>query len=479
MNGTSPENVTITAVCNLTATEYNATTNSTGHYVISDIPAGDFVVSPAKSGFIFIPMQSYASVGDINVSDVDFDIGLPLEPNTFDATATSRSQISLTWVIGNHSDRTYIRYNAGATPPVNRTDGTLLYNDTGTATSASGLGFSSLYSFSAWGYNATYSVWSENYTIDSATTLSNQAPSVSNMQPTSGSTDVALTPTLNVTVSDPESDTMTVRWYSNSSGSWVQFGINASVSAGTYRQSNSNFSGYNTTYYWYVTVNDGYTTTTSATSHFTTIPAPANIALGTPSPSNGSTIRVGYTTWSIPIVDTEGGTFSWTIECSNGQSDSGTNETSGTKSVVLTNLDHSSNFTVWVNVTADEDNASAWYIFYTGTPGGGDYEGPPYYINITVVDSKTKVPIAQALVSCSARTELTDEKGNASFVLWLGSYLLTVKKQGYKTHTGNILVYENQEIVINLKKSVSIPFVDVGFFIIALFVAFIIFRRRR
>ena len=40
---------------------------------------------------------------------------------------------------------------------------------------------------------------------------------------------------------------------------------------------------------------------------------------GTPSPANGSTGNLLSLTWSIPINDPEGNTFSWTIQCSNGQ----------------------------------------------------------------------------------------------------------------------------------------------------------------
>ena len=43
---------------------------------------------------------------------------------------------------------------------------------------------------------------------------------------------------------------------------------------------------------------------------------------GTPSPTNGSTGNPLNLTWSIPINDPNGNTFSWTIQCSNGQNNS-------------------------------------------------------------------------------------------------------------------------------------------------------------
>jgi PKD repeat protein len=79
-----------------------------------------------------------------------------------------------------------------------------------------------------------------------------------------------LTPQQNITINDADGDAMILTWYSNSSGSWVAFGSNSSVGNGTCHQANSNFSGYDTKYWWNVTVTDGLDTNTSATYHFTT-----------------------------------------------------------------------------------------------------------------------------------------------------------------------------------------------------------------
>ena len=89
---------------------------------------------------------------------------------------------------------------------------------------------------------------------------------------------------------------------------------------------------------------------------------------GSPTPENGSIGNPLDLTWSIPINDPEGDPFSWTIQCSNGQSTSGTNEMNGTKSLILTNLAPSTTYTVWVNAT-DPDGSGlytrAWYTFIT------------------------------------------------------------------------------------------------------------------
>ena len=95
-------------------------------------------------------------------------------------------------------------------------------------------------------------------------------PTISNEGPANESIDIPVYPQLNITVNDLDADAMTITWYSNSSGSWQAFGTNTSVYNGTYHQNNSNFSLYYTTFWWYVTVSDGFNTNTSETFHFTT-----------------------------------------------------------------------------------------------------------------------------------------------------------------------------------------------------------------
>ena len=98
----------------------------------------------------------------------------------------------------------------------------------------------------------------------------NRLPTITDEGPSNNSIDVELTPQMNITINDPDGDTMTITWYSNSSGSWQVFGINSSVNNGTYHQTNSNFSEYDTTYWWNVRVSDGLDANTSSTFNFTT-----------------------------------------------------------------------------------------------------------------------------------------------------------------------------------------------------------------
>jgi hypothetical protein len=89
---------------------------------------------------------------------------------------------------------------------------------------------------------------------------------------------------------------------------------------------------------------------------------------GTPSPVNGSTDAPLNLTWSIPIHDTEGDGFNWTVQCSNEQMSSGTNASNGTKSLQLSNLTYLTIYTVWVNATDPNGSGNytrAWFTFTT------------------------------------------------------------------------------------------------------------------
>jgi len=89
---------------------------------------------------------------------------------------------------------------------------------------------------------------------------------------------------------------------------------------------------------------------------------------GDSSPVNGSTNNPPVFSWSIPINDLEGDTLSWTIQCSNGQTNSAADATNGTKSLSLSGLAYSTSYIVWVNATdpgGSEIYTHRWYTFTT------------------------------------------------------------------------------------------------------------------
>jgi PGF-pre-PGF domain-containing protein len=130
---------------------------------------------------------------------------------------------------------------------------------------------------------------------------------------------------------------------------------------------------------------------------FTTLAGQSPV-FGTPSPVNGSINQPIGLTWSISISDPEGDLFSWTIQCSNNQSNSGNGVGNSTKSLVLTGLSYVTNYTVWVNATDGFYNTRAWYTFYTksysggGGGGGSGGGGGPTPDNPPLISSVTRTP---------------------------------------------------------------------------------------
>ena len=115
---------------------------------------------------------------------------------------------------------------------------------------------------------------------------------------------------------------------------------------------------------------------------------------GTPSPTNGSTGNPLSFTWSIPINDPEGNTFSWTIQCNNGQTNSGSGAVNGTKALALSGLAYSTTYKVWVNATDPNPPGSGlwtkrWYTFTTMAQPW--VNRPPTFSNPSPVNGSTGV----------------------------------------------------------------------------------------
>jgi beta-galactosidase len=131
---------------------------------------------------------------------------------------------------------------------------------------------------------------------------------------------------------------------------------------------------------------------------------------GSPTPSNSSTNNPLSLTWSIPINDLEGNTFTWTIQCSNTQKNNGTAASNGTKSLTLTGLVYFKTYKVWVNATDPTGSGlytRKWYNFTTKV------NNPP---------NKQSQPSGQANGTIkkeySYTTSTTDPNGDKVFYKW-------------------------------------------------------------
>jgi len=229
------------------------------------------------------------------------------------------------------------------------------------------------------------------------TESTNQPPVYGTPTPANGSTNRPLSFTWSIPINDPEGNLFS--WTIQCSNGQTNSGTGAAN--GTKSLSLSGLA-YSTLYNVWVNATDPGGSGVYTRRWYTfTIKASLPPVFGTPTPSNGSTNNPLSFSWSIPINDPEGDRFSWTIQCSNGQTNSGTGATNGTKSVALSGLAYSTTYKVWVNATDPTGSGlytRRWYTFTTkvnnppvvGSPspanGATNTRRPPAQLQITVTD---------------------------------------------------------------------------------------------
>ncbi len=99
----------------------------------------------------------------------------------------------------------------------------------------------------------------------------NTDPIIDVIYPLNGSFSIPLQPTCRIYANDSDGDALTVRWYENTTGSFVLRNTNASVSADSIVSYEfSQFNNYYTTYWWRISINDSNGGWANATYLFTT-----------------------------------------------------------------------------------------------------------------------------------------------------------------------------------------------------------------
>ena len=167
-----------------------------------------------------------------------------LAPTSFTSSwndPNQHTQIDLTWTNADGTDTTYIERNTVDT--WNRTDGTMIYNDSGTSFTDTGLDQNTHYYYKAWSYNATEG-FSATYDSTDNTTDDFVAPTSISVTPDDG-----VKMDLSWTVTDPDSDYVYVE--RNTAETWaIGTGTevcNLSVLTTTFKDDNLD---HNTTYYY-------------------------------------------------------------------------------------------------------------------------------------------------------------------------------------------------------------------------------------
>jgi len=178
---------------------------------------------------------------------------VPNAPVSLDAVSHNRTQLNLTWDVGSMADKTLIKYKQGTTPPTGIADGIELYNHTGISVAVCNLSFDTQYSFKAWSWNTTDSIWSVNNATSSARTDENIAPSSTNSSPVNNSPDQELSITWAINISAPNGDVF--NWSITCSNGNTN---NSNDDSGGVKNLTITGLNYNTTYTVWVNATDSY-----------------------------------------------------------------------------------------------------------------------------------------------------------------------------------------------------------------------------
>jgi len=200
---------------------------------------------------------------------------LPTAPSSFLASTYNRTQINVTWVKATGANKTTVQEKLGSYP-ASVTDGTNIYNGTGTSYHNTGLLDGTSYYYRAWSWNSTLSLYSTSYASSYNTTINNYIPRIANgtVFPTSGTISVT-TFRFNVSILDTDDAHLhQVRtriemgssvW--NNSMTWLS-GSNLTGAKYTYLSGTFTVSG---TYVYKFLVYDGFDWNISGVAYFTVI----------------------------------------------------------------------------------------------------------------------------------------------------------------------------------------------------------------
>ena len=233
----------------------------------------------------------------------------PQPPAPFTASLIGLRTIHLEWTPGMHGDKTHITMRAG-TDPLNRTDGTNVYYDTGISTDISDLDPETTYYFGAWGYNETDNVYGDTYEVIDITTGDNREPTIDNEQPVHGATGIdRAQPAVICNIEDLDGDDM--QW--QITGEYVQnAGGTMTATNGTINALLNTPLPPETTIEWSVAVFDGYNWTNETFTFTTSQNAGPLLSFFDP-PNGASGVATTLDEVSVFIVDQEGDSINCTI----------------------------------------------------------------------------------------------------------------------------------------------------------------------
>ena len=287
-------------------------------------------------------------------------------PSNFNAHSNGRFQIDLAWNKGNNSDFTYIEWNT-SNSSWDKGSGIELYNGTGITTSDQNLSQETSRFYQAWSYNSTYNTWTILYAYCNATTNDNIPPTHSIQNLTNGSSYKSTSFTVNIEITDSNGDSFNWSIECNNG----QSNSENNSENGTKQLFLNNLSYY-TTYYIWINTTDGYDCTREWIIFTTMINPQINYApyISSTNPENGTLgLSTSHSLLSINIDDTDGDILNWSIETfPDIGSKTGYNDTNGTKICTISNMDYSTTYYWFVNVSDGNHTVNNYYYFRTTSP---------------------------------------------------------------------------------------------------------------
>ncbi len=247
---------------------------------------------------------------------------------------------------------------------------------------------------------------------------------LSNEGPVNLSTVSTINPKLNITINTTEPEYTNINIITNESGSWVtlysyNFALNRTISytPSVFDESKK--------YYWRVCVTDGSGNVINDSYSFTlNLNDPP--VMTNPNPANTSINNQLSFTWNVTISDPNDVTFNWTINCSNGQNSFDTNDNGGSKTLLLSGLAYSTEYTVWVNATDGKDSSYATYTFNTKD------NTPPAFSNPNPANESVGISIRPTV-----NTTIVDADGSLMDVTFASNYTGVWVNYQTNTNVGN------------------------------------------
>ena len=195
------------------------------------------------------------------------------------------------------------------------------------------------------------------------------APDIANPNPMNGST-APFSPICNVTVFDQDGDIVDVKFYDNSTGSWVLRQTNSSMDASSpvnvIWDNYANANQYSTNYWWKVQSTDGKNCATEKIYQFTTMANNPPSFIDLQPENNSINVPLYISALNLTMYDYEGSPITWTIQISpNVGSASGINESNGTKSCSVSGLQMGVTYTWFINATDGFNWRRESYVFTT------------------------------------------------------------------------------------------------------------------